>query len=53
VSQKAAIIETKDSQDVFKQTVSLSMADIQPPGQAMTLKVVQQEVIDAGWEYYA
>jgi serine dehydrogenase proteinase len=53
LNQKAAIIETRDSRDVFEQTVSLTMADLQPPGQTMTIKVVQQEVIEAGWKHYS
>lgn len=52
LGQKIAIVESRTMRDVFEQTVSLTSADFQPPGQSMKVKVVQQEIIEQGWKHY-
>jgi hypothetical protein len=47
---KMAIIESKESQDVFEQETLL--AELMVPGPAGPMQALQQAVLDAGWKHY-
>ncbi len=50
IKLKMAVIESKESQDVFEQEALLSEMIV--PGPAGPMQALQQAVLDAGWKHY-